>query len=109
MRIWHPIPPICLDDKRLLGEHRELHAIWSVLKNDKRGYRNHPETRRWSEHRYMLAMRHDILVKEMERRGWNHKSSIPRPPVPVYIYWPKPWEPIEVMRQNLADKIVASL
>jgi hypothetical protein len=22
MRVWHPIPPFCLDRQRLLGEHR---------------------------------------------------------------------------------------
>jgi hypothetical protein len=26
----------------LLGEHQELHAIWSVLVNGKKGYAHHP-------------------------------------------------------------------
>ena len=115
MRIWHPIPPFCLDDKRLLGEHRELHAIWSVLTNpEKKGYRNHPETKRWVGHLLELSFRHDELVKEMRRRGWNHKSPILTPPssffpLQDFIFWPDTWEPVETMRQKLADKIASSL
>ena len=36
MRIWDLKPEI-LCDKHLLGEHRELHAIWSVLTLNKTG------------------------------------------------------------------------
>jgi Pyrimidine dimer DNA glycosylase len=43
MRIWDLDPP-SLCDRHLLGEHRELHAVWSVLTAGKRGHRDHPET-----------------------------------------------------------------
>ena len=42
MRIWD-IHPQKLCRQHLLGEHRELHAIWSVLVNNKKGYSNHPK------------------------------------------------------------------
>jgi len=28
----------------LLGEHREIHAIWAVITEKKKGYSMHPET-----------------------------------------------------------------
>jgi len=43
MRIWD-INPGYLHDKSLLGEHRELHAIVSILSKNKKGYSRHPET-----------------------------------------------------------------
>ena len=36
-----------LCDRHLLGEHRELHAIWTLQTEGKRGYARHPETLRW--------------------------------------------------------------
>lgn len=78
MRIWD-IPPSKLCRKHLLGEHRELHAIWSVLTNGKRGYSNHPETKRWVGKLKALFIRHQQLVKEMKNRGWKHKSDLIEP------------------------------
>ena len=75
MRIWD-IPPEKLCRQHLLGEHRELHAIWSILVNNKKGYSNHPETLRWKGKLKALYLRHEKLVKEMEIRGFNHKSPI---------------------------------
>jgi hypothetical protein len=43
MRIWD-ISPKRLCRNHLLGEHRELHAVWSVLTKGKKGYARHPET-----------------------------------------------------------------
>ncbi len=76
MRIWD-IPPSKLCRVHLLGEHRELHAIWSILVNDKQGYSRHPETMRWKGKLRSLYMRHQKLVKEMRKRGYNHKSPLP--------------------------------
>jgi hypothetical protein len=60
----------------LLGEHRELHAIWSVLTEDKAGYRSHPETLRWVDRLAALYERHGALVEEMRARGYNHSSPL---------------------------------
>jgi len=75
MRIWD-IPPEKLCRQHLLGEHRELHAIWSILTEEKRGYANHPETRRWRGRLKALFIRHDALVAEMTRRGFQHHSPL---------------------------------
>jgi len=75
MRIWD-INPKKLCNQHLFGEHRELHAIWSILINDKKGYRNHPETKRWEGKTNALFLRHEKLVKEIRRRGYRHSSSL---------------------------------
>jgi len=77
MRIWDLEPQI-LCRQHLLGEHRELHAIWSVLVNGKAGYSLHPETLRWRGKLKALYNRHEELVKEMQRRGYNHNSPLDR-------------------------------
>ncbi|MFH1565413.1 MAG: pyrimidine dimer DNA glycosylase/endonuclease V [bacterium] len=75
MRIWD-IFPKKLCNKHLFGEHRELHAIFSILTNDKKGYRNHPETKRWVGKLKALYGRHEKLVKEIKRRGYKHQSPL---------------------------------
>lgn len=77
MRIWD-VPPHCLCRQHLLGEHRELHALWNVLTQGKVGYSRHPETRRWQGRLAALYNRHDALVEEMTRRGYNHRSPLDR-------------------------------
>lgn len=79
MRIWDLSPGI-LCDKHLLGEHRELHAIWTFLTTDKGGaYRKHPETLRWHGKLPALYTRHELLTAEMINRGWTHKTPITKP------------------------------
>jgi hypothetical protein len=75
MRIWDILPSkLCRN--HLLGEHKELHAIWSILTQQKIGYSRHPETLRWKGKLKALYLRHDNLVKEMEKRGYKHKSPL---------------------------------
>jgi hypothetical protein len=75
MRVWD-IPPDKLCRNHLLGEHREIHAIWSVLTKGKRGYSRHPETLRWKGKLKALYARHEKLVKEMCKRGYEHRSCL---------------------------------
>ena len=75
MRIWD-ISPKRLCRNHLLGEHRELHAIWSVIVNGKKGYAHHPETLRWKGKLKALYRRHDALVVEMSSRGYQHRSPL---------------------------------
>jgi len=76
MRVWE-IDPTLLCRSHLLGEHREIHAIWTFLTTDKgQSYRKHPETLRWIGKLPALKTRHDVVVNEMIRRGWNHKSKL---------------------------------
>ena len=75
MRIWD-ISPKKLCRNHLLGEHRELHAIWSVIVNGKKGYARHPETLRWKGKLKALYGRHEALVSEMAARGYRHLSPL---------------------------------
>jgi hypothetical protein len=75
MRIWD-IPASQLCRKHLLGEHRELHAIWAILTTDKKGYRKHPETKRWEGKFAALYKRHQEQVTEMEKRNYKHHSPL---------------------------------
>jgi hypothetical protein len=75
MRIWD-IDPSLLCRAHLLGEHRELHAVWNVLTLEKAGYARHPETLRWIGKLPALFQRHEALVEEMTRRGYRHGSPL---------------------------------
>ncbi len=48
--------------------------------NNKTGYRQHPETKRWVGKLAALRKRHEALVKEMTNRGYVHRSPLPEVP-----------------------------
>jgi hypothetical protein len=75
MRVWD-INPGYLNRQSLLGEHRELHGIVSIIVNKKKGYSNHPETVRWVGHGWALRQRHQLLASEMSLRGFTDKSPV---------------------------------
>jgi len=75
MRVWD-ISPDKLCKNHLLGEHREIHAIWSILINNKKGYSSHPETLRWKGKLKALYNRHEKIVQEMQNRGYVHKTPL---------------------------------
>ncbi|HXX58292.1 MAG TPA: pyrimidine dimer DNA glycosylase/endonuclease V [Thermodesulfovibrionales bacterium] len=75
MRIWD-IPPERLCRQHLLGEHRELHAIWTILTKNRKGYARHPETMRWKGKLKALYRVHEDLVAEMKKRGYRHDSPL---------------------------------
>lgn len=77
MRVWD-VDPAVLCRQHLLGEHRELHGLWNILVLGKSGYSRHPETRRWEGKLAALYDRHEALVVEMEKRGYNHGSPLDR-------------------------------
>lgn len=70
------IHPGYLTRQSLLGEHRELHAIASIIINKKKGYSRHPETLRWLDCRLALKQRHCLLAAEMQLRGYREKSPL---------------------------------
>lgn len=88
MRIWD-IDPGFLNDKSLLGEHRELHGIVSILINNKKGYSRHPETLRWRDALGGLMVRHHLLAAEMKLRGFNHRSPVNNDN--LAMVWPREW------------------
>jgi hypothetical protein len=75
MRVWD-INPGYLNRQSLLGEHRELHGIISIIVNGKKGYSQHPETIRWAGHGWALRQRHKQLVCEMALRGFVDRSPV---------------------------------
>ena len=87
MRVWD-IHPGYLARQQLLGEHRELHGLASILIHNKRGYANHPETKRWVGYLPALAMRHRQLACEMALRGYQDRSPFP---IEGEVVWPEIW------------------
>lgn len=75
MRIWD-VSPGYLNRQSLLGEHRELHGLASILINGKTGYSHHPETVRWVGCLSGLVRRHDWLAAEMRLRGYHDRSPL---------------------------------
>ena len=76
MRMWQ-IDPVLLCRQHLLGEHREMHALAGSLRLGKsiQGYIDKkliyvPEVNK----------RHDDLVIEMQRRGYNHQTPLAQAP-----------------------------
>lgn len=82
MRVWD-LPVGCLCRNHLLAEHRELHAIWTIILEGKKGYSRHPEVLRWTGKLLALAARHDEQVREMEARGYRHRSPLDLSAVPA--------------------------
>jgi pyrimidine dimer DNA glycosylase len=106
LRIWD-ISAGYLNDRSLLGEHRELHGIVSIHVNALRGYSKHPETIRWTGCLTGLARRHEQLVAEMTLRGMRHLS--PLAVAPRKIAWPStflaaPGEQLQRLRRKYAGK-----
>ena len=75
MRIWD-IPPRRLCRNHLLGEHNELHALWNILTQGKKGYAHHPETLRWKGKLRALFDVHEAIASEMLARGYRHQSPL---------------------------------
>jgi hypothetical protein len=75
VRVWD-VAAGYLNRGSLLGEHRELHGVHSILVHGKKGYSRHPETLRWVACLSGLAARHAALVAEMRLRGYAHHSPV---------------------------------
>lgn len=54
----------------------ELHAVWSILTQGKRGYAHHPEVLRWKGKLKALYQKHEEIVAEMLERGYRHSSPL---------------------------------
>ena len=72
MRMWL-VDPKTMCRKHLLGEHLELHMLAGCLEKGK-------NIDGFIEHGFvdpaLLLQRHDHLVAEMKRRGYNHCSPV---------------------------------
>lgn len=125
MRIWDIMRPEDMCNKHLLGEHVELHTIWSIhtrrvpATRGRVGYASHPEVKRWKGHLLALYARHAAQVTEMARRGYNHRSPLEGPSsanadrvkdnlwwpnVRESSTWPELWQSLEDQRAALVAK-----
>lgn len=106
MRIWD-LSAGYLNRQSLLGEHRELHGLLSILRNGKTGYARHPETLRWVAARSGLALRHRQLVAEMRLRGYMDRTPIRC--APFRAAWPAsfvtdPAEQVVLLRRKYVGR-----
>ncbi|KOR32550.1 hypothetical protein TI05_06635 [Achromatium sp. WMS3] len=108
MRIWD-INPAYLNRQSLLGEHRELHGVVSIIINNKTGYSKHPETIRWMDYSWALKMRHQKLACEMAIRGYTEKSpviltdSMNKGKWP-YLYIDPPFQQFNLLKEKYTNK-----
>ncbi|MBN2789473.1 MAG: DUF1722 domain-containing protein [Candidatus Delongbacteria bacterium] len=106
MRIWD-INPGYLNRQSLLGEHRELHGLVSIMINGKKGYSKHPETVRWLKYGWAINTRHQLLAAEMELRGYKDKSPVGTRS--NKFKWPEifidtPYEQFKILKKKYVDK-----
>lgn len=103
MRVWD-IDPKLLCDRHLLGEHNEIHAIWSIITNNLKGFSSHPETRRWHGKLRALYLRHGNTAGEMERRGFKHRSPLDERFATGKEAQDELLDPVEVQERLLSEK-----
>lgn len=106
MRIWD-LSPGYLNRGSLLGEHRELHGLHSILVNGKKGYANHPETVRWVGALGGLVGRHNQLVAEMSLRGYVDRTPLileESDAVWPAVFVDPPGDQIRILRSKYAGK-----
>ncbi len=105
MRIWD-LSPGYLNRGSLLGEHRELHGLHSIIVNGKKGYSNHPETLRWVGALGGLVERHNHLVAEMALRGYVDRTPLVSEPEPAWpsVFIDPPGDQFEILRGKYADR-----
>lgn len=72
MRMWM-VPPEIMCREHLLGEHRELHTFIGTLRKGT-SIKGYIEKGLLEVH--SIKERHEALVKEMTRRGYNHQTPI---------------------------------
>jgi hypothetical protein len=76
VRVWD-VSAGYLNRQSLLGEHRELHGLYTILTQGKTGYSRHPETLRWVGALDGVCWRHAQQVAEMTLRGYMDRSPLP--------------------------------
>jgi len=102
MRVWDlPVENLC--DKHLLGQHNEIHAIYSIITNEKKAYANHPEVKRWRDSLNYLGLVHLDTSREMIRRGMKERSPITTD-LKAEMEAPDLWQPIKKQIELLESK-----
>ena len=74
MRMWN-VETSGMCDQHLLGEHVECHMFVGTL-NKGKSVKGYVDNGLVEVHN--IKKRHEEIVKEMKKRGMNHKSELPR-------------------------------
>lgn len=106
MRAWD-VSAGYLNRQSLLGEHRELHGLHTIIAEGRKGYSRHPETLRWVGALTGLAWRHAHLAAEMRFRGYVDRSPLPLGP--ERAAWPvtfvtDPADQLLLLRRKYVEK-----
>jgi hypothetical protein len=78
MRVWL-IRPDLLDNNRVLGAHNEVHMAFGLLRRSAESGKLHTLVADWYSEVGIAALvhYHDLLVREMEVRGWyGHQTPV---------------------------------
>jgi hypothetical protein len=105
MRVWDiPVENLC--NKHLVAQHYEIHCIYSILTKDLKGYRNHPEIKRWRGNLKALVRKHETCRFHMEKRGYKHNSPLLEvsPFIDICADYPESYQSIEVQKELLKNK-----
>lgn len=71
------VDPRLMCNNHLNGEHNELHKLVGVIRNHPHGIEiAEGQGEKGNIDTSLIADRHEALVDEMERRGWNHNSPL---------------------------------
>lgn len=113
MRVWDiPVSQLC--NKHLVAQHHEIHCIYSIITNGKKGFAHHPEVERWRDNLPQLWIIHELTVYNMRERNYQHKSPMPvrleslegfiHTKTIVSFIMPDPWQPVEEQIRILKAK-----
>src|ERR1017187_1935082 len=77
MRMWK-VDPTMMCRKHLLGEHVEMHMfVGTINKGIVKDFSNSKYVTEGLVEVHSIKMRHEELVAEMTRRGYDHKTNLP--------------------------------
>lgn len=82
MQTFLPLPSFldsakCLDRQRLGKQRVEGYQILRTLLSISDGWRNHPATKMWRGHEYMLRLYTQTCIDEWVRRGYTNNIVLP--------------------------------
>lgn len=104
MRIWHPslLPKLC--PKHFVAVWREALGAYSIIVNNKPGYRHHPAVKEYMNRPDKLWNVLQKIKKESIRRGYNFKELPPPPDLKLCYGTKGRWQTIEEQIEVLKSK-----
>ena len=105
LNVWCGVNPARLKDEWILLEHGEIHEVVRIL-NDEDNIEQVPDAIKFLGRTGYLKRRHDLIVKEMTRRGIGHHTPVTLSDVPEDDEWvgDNELETVEKMVQELSEK-----